>query len=201
MRNTLTIIMKNSTSAEQDKELLSHLNDGDKNAFDAIFHKYYKALCAYAYRYISIDDAEETVQNLLLWLWQNHKTLIIRTTLSSYLFHAVYLRCISCIEQNTKKQRAETLYWQKRLDYIPQDVSEFQVDELLKRIHNAIIHLPQSYREAFEMHRFQNRSYKEIATQLNVSPKTIDYRIQQALKILREDLKDYFPILLLICEI
>ena len=44
------------------------------------------------------------------------------------------------------------------------------------------------------MHRFKNMSYKEIAEQLNVSPKTIDYRIQQALKILRAELKDYLPL-------
>ena len=39
-------------------------------------------------------------------------------------------------------------------------------------------------------------SYKEIAEILGVSPKTVDYRIQQALKQLRVDLKDYLPLLL-----
>ena len=47
------------------------------------------------------------------------------------------------------------------------------------------------------MHRFKNMSYKEIAEILGVSPKTIDYRIQQALKQLRIELKDYLPFLLL----
>ena len=42
---------------------------------------------------------------------------------------------------------------------------------------------------------YQGISYKEIAEQLQVSPKTIDYRIQQALKQLRRDLKDYLPLL------
>ena len=48
------------------------------------------------------------------------------------------------------------------------------------------------------MHRFQNLSYKEAAELLNVSPKTVDYRIQQALKLLREDLKDYLPLTVLL---
>lgn len=66
------------------------------------------------------------------------------------------------------------------------------------QIHLAIEKLPENYREAFVLHRFKDKSYKEIASQLNVSTKTVDYRIQQALKLLREDLKDYFPLLLLI---
>ena len=46
------------------------------------------------------------------------------------------------------------------------------------------------------MNRFQKLTYKEIASQLNVSSKTVDYRIQQALKQLRIDLKDYLPLIL-----
>lgn len=45
------------------------------------------------------------------------------------------------------------------------------------------------------MHRFQNKNRQEIAETLQVSIKTVDYRIQQSLKILRERLKDYLPVL------
>ncbi len=188
--------MKNNIPVSQDIELLSQINDGDREAFNVIFRKYYKPLCAYAYRFVTIDDAEETVQDLLLWLWQNHEKMVIQTSLSSYLFRAVYLRCISCIGQNNVKQKAEKFYWQNQVDNIPQDVTEFQTEELLKRIHESIDRLPESYRKAFVMHRFQGNSYKEIARHLNVSPKTVDYRIQQSLKLLLEDLKEYLPVLL-----
>lgn len=197
----LATYMKNNTSLKLEKELLSRLNNGDRKAFNYIFYKYYKPLCAYAYRFIGLSDAEETVQDLLLWLWQNHETFMIRSTLSSYLFHSVYLRCLSRIKQNTVKKRAETLYWQRYYKEMPYNIEEFQADELLQRIHKAIEHLPESYRKAFVMHKFENCSYKEIAEKMNVSSKTVDYRIQQALKLLREDLKEYFPILLLICVI
>ena len=54
------------------------------------------------------------------------------------------------------------------------------------------------YQEAFCLHRFKGMSYKEIASILDISPKTVDYRIQQTLKILRVELKDYLPIVLLL---
>ena len=58
------------------------------------------------------------------------------------------------------------------------------------------VDLPENYRQAFEMNRFQDMTYKEIASHLNISSKTVDYRIQQALKILRIKLKDYMPLLI-----
>ena len=66
---------------------------------------------------------------------------------------------------------------------------------LSQKIDEAIAALPESYREAFVMHRFKGMSYKEIAEQLQVSSKTVDYRIQQALKQLRRDLKEFLPLL------
>ena len=61
----------------------------------------------------------------------------------------------------------------------------------------ALNKLPEEYRKAFEMNRFEKLTHKEIAEQLNVSPQTINYRIGQALKILRKELKDYLPLFFL----
>ena len=58
--------------------------------------------------------------------------------------------------------------------------------------------LPDSFREAFEMSRNQMLTHKEIAVILNVSPQTVNYRLCKALDILRVELKDYLPLLLLL---
>lgn len=62
----------------------------------------------------------------------------------------------------------------------------------------GIFALPESYREAFVQHRFNNKSYKDIATEMGVSQKTVEYRISQAIKILRVELKDFLPLLILL---
>ncbi len=72
----------------------------------------------------------------------------------------------------------------------------YQLEELRENIRRAVEELPELYREAFEMNRFENRTYKEIAEELGISAKTVDYRIQQSLKILRVKLKDYLPLIL-----
>lgn len=191
-------MVKNDIAIQQEHELLSRLKGGDKEAFNVIFHKYYQPLCTYAYQFVVFEDVEEIVQDMLLWIWQNRDTLYIKASLSAYLYRAVHLRCLSCIAQSRAKQRRETRYWQHYAVNMETDSGDYQVADLLQRIHEAINRLPEKFREAFVKNRFENRSYNEIAQELNVSPKTIDYRIQQALKLLREDLRDYFPLLLLL---
>ncbi len=88
----------------------------------------------------------------------------------------------------------DTFHYEEMQEMI-QDMDFYQIKELTKRI-EEVTALPESYRQAFVMHRFRDMSYKEIAETLEVSPKTVDYRIQQALKQLRIDLKDYLPLLL-----
>ena len=110
-------------------------------------------------------------------------------------FKMVYRRALNKLAHIDATQRADTRFYEEMQEML-QDTDYYQMEELTKRIEEAIAALPESYRESFVMHRFRDMSYKEIAETLGVSPKTIDYRIQQALKQLRTDLKDYLPLLL-----
>lgn len=175
--------------------LLSKLQQGDKKAFNALFRKYYPTLCAYAHRFVDLEDAEEIVQDDA-WLWENREILLIESSLSQYLLKMIYHRALNRIAQKEVKYRADTLFYEKNQAMI-YDVDFYQIEELTKRIHTAIAALPESYREAFIMHRFKDMSYKEIAELLNISTKTVDYRIQQALKLLRKELKEFLSLALI----
>ena len=186
--------MKENYSSDNDF-LLSAVQHGDLKAFDALFRRYYPILCAYGHRFVELEDAEEIIEDSLLWIWENRETLVIESSLNSYLFKMVYRRALNKLAHIDTTQRADTRFYEEMQEML-QDTDYYQVEELTRRIEEAVAALPESYREAFVMHRFWDMSYKEIAETLGVSPKTIDYRIQQALKQLRTDLKDYLPLLL-----
>lgn len=186
--------MKGTYQSDNDF-LLSAVQRGDQKAFDTLFRRYYPMLCAYGHRFVDLEDAEEIVEDSLLWIWENRETLVIESSLNSYLFKMVYRRALNKLAHIDATQRADTRFYEEMQEML-QDTDYYQVEELTKRIEEAVAALPESYREAFVMHRFRDMSYKEIAETLGVSPKTIDYRIQQALKQLRVDLKDYLPLLL-----
>ena len=186
--------MKGTYQSDNDF-LLSAVQRGDQKAFDTLFRRYYPMLCAYGHRFVELEDAEEIVEDSLLWIWENRETLVIESSLNSYLFKMVYRRALNKLAHIDATQRADTRFYEE-MQAMLQDTDYYQIEELAKRIEDAVAALPESYREAFVMHRFRDMSYKEIAETLGVSPKTIDYRIQQALKQLRMDLKDYLPLLL-----
>ena len=186
--------MKGTYQSDNDF-LLSAVQRGDQKAFDTLFRRYYPMLCAYGHRFVELEDAEESVEDSLLWIWENRETLVIESSLNSYLFKMVYRRALNKLAHIDATQRADTRFYEEMQEML-QDTDYYQIEELAKRIEDAVAALPESYRVAFVMHRFRDMSYKEIAETLGVSPKTIDYRIQQALKQLRVDLKDYLPLLL-----
>lgn len=181
-----------------DTELVALLNESSKKAFNDLFHKYYKPLVAYAYRLVELQDAEEIVQSLFVWIWEKRKQLQINTSLNNYMFKAVHLRCLSCIQSNQTKRRKESSYWQMQDIYAETPLDYFEVQELVTKIEDALQRLPKDYKEAIMMQRFHGKSYKEIALELGVSAKAVDYRIQKATKLLSKDLEDYFPLFLFI---
>ena len=79
-------MMKKESFKEHENYYLSRLIDGDKNAFNFIFHQYYQPLCLYAYQFVTFEDVEEIVQDVLLWLWEHHDTLFFHTSLSAFLY-------------------------------------------------------------------------------------------------------------------
>ena len=181
----------------EERFLLSAMQHGDLKAYGVLFRRYYPILCAYATKFVELKDAEEIVQDVMLWLWENRETQTFETSLSQYLFKTVYHRAINQIVRHQSQLRADTLFYENMQEML-QDTDVYQLEALQRRIREAVDALPPAYREAFVMHRFDNKSYKEIAEILQVSPKTVDYRIQQALKQLRITLKDYLPLILLL---
>lgn len=149
---------------------------------------------AYAHRLVSLEDAEEIVQEVMLWLWENRGDLIIESSLNQYLFKMTYRRVLNHLTREQVKTKAEAAFYERTQAALC-EVDYGRFEELDRKIKEAMAALPDSYREAFVMHRFKELSYKEIAEVLDVSPQTVAYRIQQALKLLRVSLKDYLPML------
>ena len=168
-----------------DEKLVLRLKDGSHKAFETLFRRYYASVCAYAARFVDIEDAEDVADDVMVWLWEKREGIDIQTTFRQYLFTMVYHRACKVAMRNRLAQDTAAYMDEYRKRHELNEEDFMLVEELKERIKKAIASLPETYRDAFLLHRFEGKSYKEIAEIFNMSPKTIDYRIQQALKLLR----------------
>ena len=181
----------------EDEKLVLRLKEGSHKAFETLFRRYYASVCAYAARFVDIEDAEDVADDVMVWLWEKRAGLDIQTTFRQYLFTMVYHRACKVAMRNRLAQETAGDMDEYRKRHELNDDDFMLAEELKERIKKAIASLPETYRDAFLLHRFEGKSYKEIAEIFNMSPKTIDYRIQQALKLLRKELGDYLPAVVL----
>ena len=176
------------------KQIVSALNEGHECVFDAVYRHYFKKLCAFCSQYIpDLEETEEIVQETMVWLWENRLTLKAELTLKSLLFTIVKNKALNLISHYEIKQKVHEEIHQK-YESTFENPDFYDQDELLRIYRQSLEQMPKDIREAFLMNRNQQLTHKEIALILNVSPQTVNYRIGQALKILRHALKDYLPI-------
>jgi RNA polymerase sigma-70 factor (ECF subfamily) len=175
------------------KQIVSALNEGHESVFDAVYRHYFKKLCAFCSQYIpDLEETEEIVQETMVWLWENRLTLKAELTLKSLLFTIVKNKALNRISHYEIKQKVHEEIHQK-YESTFENPDFYDQDELFRMYHQTLEKMPKDIRETFLMNRDRSLTHKEIAAILNVSPQTVNYRIGQALKMLRQALKDYLP--------
>ncbi len=185
--------------AQDDLYLLQSIQKGNRKAFDHLFRMYYPVLCTYCQHYVEPEEAKEIVQDTMLWLWEKRETLAGIQSPKHYLFTTVYHRAIRHLEQNEMRRQAHATYHERTMTLL-EDIDICLLNDLSHHIRTALAQLPPAQREVFLMNRFRDMTYEEISKQLNISPQTVAYRIRQALAFLKEELKDYFPLALLMLD-
>ncbi len=164
--------------------------------YEWIFRQYYQNLCNYANSWLKdMDAAEEVVQNTFVKLWEKRDAMTIDSSVKSYLYKAVYNASINEIRH--RKVREEYMHMQKD-GQVTEQITKGSVRELEQRIEKALGTLPEQCRLIFRMSRFEELKYREIATVLNISVKTVENQMGKALRLMRENLADYLGLILVI---
>ena len=181
-----------------EETLIQRFIDGDQTAFELLFRFYYPGLVVFVQQIISDrDEAEEIVQDFFVNVWTARNNIQKSSSLKSYFFVSVKNRAFNYLKK--EQIRENTLAQLKKM--VEEDML-FQPDlfvesDLQHQITKAMEKLPARTREVFMLSRFKGISNDEIATQLDLSKRTVETQISNALKILRNELKDYKFLLLL----
>jgi RNA polymerase sigma-70 factor (ECF subfamily) len=102
---------------------------------------------------------------------------------------------------NYIKHQAVVLKFQKEKTYAMKNERDNADDKIVsaqlnEKLSNALRELPEQCRTIFQLSRFEDLKYREIAAQLNISEKTVENQMGKALKLLRMKLVDFLPLIL-----
>ena len=172
----------------------------DQQAFKELFFEFYPALCVYAEGFTDCNETgKDLVQDTFLKIWKDRKRIVITSSFRNFLVTSVKNACLDYLrKQSLHQSYAEK---QNRSSHLPDSPEEiYTLKELEDLINRALDKLPDNIRQAFEMSRFKDMTYDQIAGKMQISSKTVESYISKALVLLRIELKDYFPLLLLFCH-
>ena len=170
---------------------------GDKQAFEQVFRAYYSRLVHYACKVLGDqDEAEEMVQQVFITLWETRQKMNIHTSLKSYLYRSVHNRCLNNLEKSSVRQKYNE-EMKATTEEAVQPLQKLEHAELEREMKRALDKLPDQCRRVFELSRYEGLKYAAIAEVLGISIKTVENQVGKALKILREELKEYLVLALL----
>jgi RNA polymerase sigma-70 factor (family 1) len=186
--------------AYSDEALLALLRHEELNAFEEIYSRYWKRLYSICYKRVqSREISEELVQDIFTSLWSSRATTSIGN-LSAYLFTAIKYKIINHLE----KEMSRRLYSRTQLtSTVREDNSTEEavlLDDLRVALEREIKKLPAKRQMIYKLHRQENLSLKQVASQLGISEKTVENQFGKAIKMLKVNLKHFtFITLLFVC--
>jgi RNA polymerase sigma-70 factor (ECF subfamily) len=173
-----------------DKEIFLRkvFDDDPAKGCELLFKQYYQPLCSHAVRFVySREIAQDLVSDLFYTFWQKQLYAQITTSFRAYLFIAIRNRSLKYIRKEFGKiDPAEE--WQAiehpSPDPTPQQTMQYH--ELYTSLEQGIHALTPQCQKVFLLNRFEGKKYQEVATELNISLKTVEAHMSKALSALRK---------------
>lgn len=180
--------MKLLNHNHSEDELFLLIREGNEAAFDVFYRRHVGLLFTQAY--IILQDkaaAQDAVQDVLIYLWNHRTTVKVNTNLHTYLAGAVRQRCATLIRKESGIRNRHQVYTDLNTSITHN--ADLERKELNKQLRSAMSMITPSCRKAFEMSYIEKKTLKEIAFIMNIKVQTAKNHVQQALKVLRQQLK------------
>ncbi len=185
------------------KDLVSKIRSGDERVFEYIKNEWTWRLRVFARSYVRLDDvSEDLIQDTFIKFWETRGSFENENLLAPYLFTILRNKCLDYLKHKTVEQKYNATatdnynYWLANM-YALEDssINIITENQIRKAFFDAVAKMPQPRRDIFIMSRFRDMKNTEIADEMSVSVKTVEYHITKSISFLREELKDYFVLL------
>lgn len=180
--------------ADQLTLLQARITAGDQRAFEDLYRLFFTRLFNFSMLYIHKKEvAEETVNDVMMKIWNKREELTAIINLETYLFVAVRNHSLNYLAQYSPYHVAiEPDALQGELVNLHDPGKELEWKEIHFRLNQAIDELPDQCRTVFKLIREEGFRYKQVAEILNISPRTVETHLLRAIKKLDKVIENSF---------
>ena len=153
--------------------------------FEILFKKYFVPLTAYCTKFLKdTETAKDIVHKSFMNLWEKRDSLPDKKNIPALLYRIGYNLSLNYIRDNKKFNFGDEYpNVEEENSFADEDI---QASELAAAVAQTIREMPRKSREVFILSRYENLSNKSIAEKLEISIKTVEAHITNALKMLRK---------------
>jgi len=170
--------------ALKEKELWEQAKRGSLTSFERLYAIFYTPMRVYAEMIVhSAYDSEEIVNDVFLTVWRRKENIQISSSIRSYIATAVRNRCLDFLRTYTSQLPLDNY---ETLLLISPEEDNLDIEIINNLIAEAVESMPEKRKEVFVKSRFEEKSDKEIAKEMNISVKTVEAHKTFALKTLKE---------------
>ena len=170
----------------QNSILVHRLKEGDARAFDELYLKYFKLLCASAYFILkSENEAKDIVQGFFLDILEKRLFLSWQEDIKGYLFVSIRNRCLNRLKSQRVHEARKDGYSKLQDDHQHPDTGE-EGGVHLQQLETIMESLRGQKKVALEMVYVHEKKYKEAASEMGISVNSFKTHLKGAIKALRE---------------
>lgn len=131
------------------------------------------------------SEAEDITQDVFMKLWENRSKLDSIESLDSYLFRMTRNSVLNVVKHRQTVKKYEKSCVQPSSPNPENDhVNKNIVDSLSETFKS----LPENQKRIFMMNRLDDKTYEEIAEEMKISPRTVQYHISRVLKKFKDNI-------------
>lgn len=175
---------------------MTFVGENKEKAFTAVFDKNYETLCLYAVRFTEdLVEAEDVVQEAFVRFWEMYRDRLTVENARPLLYRMVRNMCVDRARaKRWSTVDAEVMADQLVYYFQPESEGDSKIDLLMEAVRN----LPEKCQQVLVAICFNEKKYKEVAEDMQVSVNTVKTQLVRALKLLREELnKEDFELFLI----
>ncbi len=173
----------------EDKFIIELLRLGNENAFNSVFRAYGKRVYSFCYGYLkSREDAEEMVQETFIRIWESRSTIDPDLPFGGFIFTIAYRLVLNRLRKR-RYEYAGNLHWARNRAKVSNETEDSVIYRDLGRLaKDAIASLPPRRKQIYQMIKEDHMTYQQVAKTLNISTKTVEAQMTEALKYLRKSI-------------